>query len=57
VELDFTGLVKRLQRAKDKIEKIIFWAHPNLASGKLLEDALKGSGLSVGDVQSPSPIN
>ncbi len=53
VELDFTGLVQRLQNAKDKIEKVVFWAHPDFASGRALRDALKKAGLPVTDVQAP----
>ncbi|GIX47775.1 MAG: hypothetical protein KatS3mg131_1986 [Candidatus Tectimicrobiota bacterium] len=53
VELDFTGLVQRLRDAKDKIEKIVFWAHPDFASGSPLKAALEGAGLSVTGVQPP----
>ena len=53
VELDFTGLVQRLQNAKDKIEKVVFWAHPDFNSGRALRDALEKAGLSVAGVQAP----
>ncbi len=54
VVLDFTGLVERLRSAKDKIEKLVFWAHPELASGKELKAALEKDKLTVQDVQPPS---
>ncbi|RLE75167.1 MAG: type I-B CRISPR-associated protein Cas7/Csh2 [Thermoprotei archaeon] len=41
VELDFTGLVRRLERAEDRIEKVVFWRHPDFFPGEGLEDALK----------------
>ena len=41
VELDFTGLVRRLERAEDRIEKVVFWRHPDFSPGEGLEDALK----------------
>jgi CRISPR-associated protein Csh2 len=54
VELDFTGLVQRLQEAKDKIEEVVFWAHPDFASGTQLRDDLeKEAGLRVSSVQAP----
>ena len=43
VELDFTGLVRRLERAEDRIEKVVFWRHPDFSPGEGLEDALKGT--------------
>jgi CRISPR-associated protein Csh2 len=53
VELEFTGVVQRLQNAKDKIEKVVFWAHPDFDSGRALRDALEKGGLSVAGVQAP----
>jgi len=53
VELEFTGVVQRLQNAKDKIEKVVFWAHPDFDSGRALRDALEKAGLSVAVVQAP----
>jgi len=53
VELDFTRLVQRLQNAKDKIEKVVFWAHPDFDSGRALRDDLKKADLSVAGVQAP----
>lgn len=41
VELDFTGLVRQLERAEDRIEKVVFWRHPDFSPGEGLEDALK----------------
>jgi CRISPR-associated protein Csh2 len=55
VELNFTGLVQRLQNAKAKIEKLVFWAHPDFASGAQLKAALEGAGLPVVSVQAPGP--
>lgn len=43
VELDFTGLVRQLKRAEDRIEKVVFWRHPDFSPGEGLEDALKGT--------------
>jgi CRISPR-associated protein Csh2 len=53
VELHFAGLVERLEGAKDKIEKVVFWAHPDFDSGRALRDALEEAGLSVAGVQAP----
>lgn len=53
VQLDFTGLVQRLQQAKDKIEKVVFWAHPDFPSGAQLKSALQKAGLTVEGVQLP----
>lgn len=53
VQLDYTGLVQRLQQAKDKIEKVVFWAHPDFSAGAQLKSALQGAELTVEDVQSP----
>jgi CRISPR-associated protein Csh2 len=53
VELHFAGLVERLEGAKDKIEKVVFWAHPDFDSGRALRDALEKAGLSVAGVQAP----
>jgi CRISPR-associated protein Csh2 len=41
VKLDSTGLIGQLERAKDKLEKVIFWRHPDFAAGRELEGALK----------------
>ena len=53
VELNFTGLVQRLQNAKDKIEKVVLWVHPDFASGVPLKAALEEVGLTVATVQAP----
>jgi CRISPR-associated protein Csh2 len=53
VELDFTRLGQRLRNAKDKIEKVVFWAHPDFDSGRALRDDLKKADLSVASVQAP----
>jgi len=47
VQLNFTGFVERLGSAKDKIEKVGFWAHPDFASAKQLEKALAAVGLAI----------
>lgn len=53
VELDFTEPIEWLKGAKEKIEAIIFWAHPDFTSGQQLRSILEKAGLSVQDVQSP----
>jgi CRISPR-associated protein Csh2 len=42
VQLDFTGLVGRLQQNRERIQKIAFWAHPDFDDGGKLRDALDG---------------
>jgi CRISPR-associated protein Csh2 len=55
VELNFAGLVERLKRAKeqDRIEKVVFWAHPDFSARAQLKSALQEAGLTVEDVQLP----
>jgi len=42
VQLDFTGLIGRLQQNRERIQRIAFWAHPDFDDGGKLRDALDG---------------
>jgi len=43
VQLNFTGLIERLEKNQAKIEKVIFWAHPDFSSGQDLRQSLQKS--------------
>lgn len=53
VQLNFTGLVERLKKNQGKIEKVLFWAHPDFSSGQSLHHDLlnlQDQGLRIEDV-------
>lgn len=50
VQLNFTGLVERLDQQKEKIEKVLFWTHPDFGSGSELRQALQDKKLTLQDV-------
>jgi len=40
VKLDFSELLAKIRAAKDRIEKVVLWVHPDFASGKAFEKEL-----------------
>ena len=56
VEVQFEGLMEQLRNAKDRIERIVFWTHPDFDSGARLKVELEGAGLKVEPVKAPKVL-
>jgi len=49
--LNFTELVNKLNHYKDKIQQILFWAHPDFDAGNRLRQELQQKGFTPQDVR------
>lgn len=51
VDLVFTRLLERLAGAKERVDKIVFWAHEDFSAGEDLRKSLREVAFAVEDVQ------